>query len=841
MKETIIFAPGANNAELTRSLARFGKSTIGMRIASATELARFALMRSGTPLSENLLPAKQEPAMIDAFIREIPYFAAASFADSEKIAAALSSLRHLIKDNETETIKTKLVCGEFPEKNASLISVYERYLSALKNENMTDSIGLIRYAIKTAKPLSISLVTLKEFPLSPLEAHLADVLAPQRHEITLAELFEKPEKEIHIQSYKECYGNANEIEAVFEYITKENLPFDTCTVAVAGDESYLRLLYDTAVLYNIPISFGCGLPILYANPAILLKLLHQWNTRGYNGKDALSELIYSSAFDRKKFRAALGIKEPRDLRRFVDIVGNLRLGWDAGENIRRIDDYKATPFAESALFSALDTFAHLLSMGESKIIEKFSVIREGFSGRIDRSALSVICDALEAYRRFSGSIATEQMIPEILKKNICSENSQCGALFVTSIRGALSTVRKNLFVVGLSASNFPGAPKENYVMLDSDYLLLADEETAPTSKIRIAKNKEVLGDVLMLASALSVNTHLSYASYLVADLKIQNPSSVLFEIFKKQAGETATMQDFYDVLGHIGYFDQKISDVRHIGKAFTDGYDITFSAANLPAPPVSAEEIPLSPTAIDDFFNCPFHFYLTKILGIREQDTDDPFEVIAGSDIGTLVHTLMEEQAKSSATRDDFLKKAETAFDTFLMRRPPIHEDSAKNEKEAFLRIMENAYDLDPHNEVLASEEEVTVRHTSGILLHGIPDRVEKAKDGTYLIADYKSAKYISHMQDDIDTCLQVVIYAYIMEKKGTRVSRCEYRYLRDKKIISCVYDDAMKEKLNDKLTELKKALTDGVFEPADSEDACQFCKLKSLCSAILKQKEEAK
>ncbi len=840
MKETVIFAPGANNTELTRSLARFGKSTIGMRIFSATELAHFALMRSGTPLCENLLTPRQEAAVIDAFIREIPYFAAASFADSEKIAAALSSLRHLIAQNEAETIKTKLSQGEFPEKNTSLIAVYERYLAVLESENMTDSIGLIRHAAKTAKPLSIHFVTLKEFPLSPLEMHLADVLAPHKCEMSLAELFEKPKKEIHIQSYKEAYGSANEIESVFEYIAKENIPFDACTVAVAGDESYLRLLYDAAMLYNIPVTFGCGLPILYANPAILLKLFHLWNTRGYNGKDALGELIYSNAFDRKKFCTALGITEPRDLHKLIEIAGNLRLGWNAGDNIRRIDDYKSTPDAVTVLFDALDKFAHLLSLGVSKMIENFSVIREGFSGRIDRSALSVICDALESYLHFSSSTSPEQMIPEILKKNICAENSRDGALFVTGIRGALSAVRENLFVVGLSASHFPGAPKENYLMLDSDYLLLADEKTAPTSNSRIAKNKEVLGDALALAAALNVNAHLSYASYLVADLKVENPSSVLFEIFKKQTGENATMQDFYDVLGHIGYFDQKISDTRHIGKAFTDGYDISFSAPSLPFAPVSADDLALSPTAIDDFFNCPFHFYLTKILGVREQETDDPFQVISGRDVGTLVHNLMEEQAKTNAGHDDFLKKAEAAFDEFLMSRPPIHKDSAKNEKANFMRIMENAYELDPHNEVLATEEEVAVKHPSGILLHGIPDRVEKAKDGTYLIADYKSAVYISHKPNDIDTCLQVVIYAYLMEQKGIKISRCEYRYLRDKKIIPCIYDDAMKDKLSQKLTELKKALSDGVFEPAENTDACRYCKLKSLCGAILKQKEGA-
>ena len=69
MKEMILLAPGANGTELTRMLARFGRNTLGMRVMNATELAKFALMHSGIVVTENFLPRKQEPAVMDSFIR----------------------------------------------------------------------------------------------------------------------------------------------------------------------------------------------------------------------------------------------------------------------------------------------------------------------------------------------------------------------------------------------------------------------------------------------------------------------------------------------------------------------------------------------------------------------------------------------------------------------------------------------------------------------------------------------------------------------------------------------------------------------------------------------------
>lgn len=830
MTERILLAPGANGTELIRMLARFGKNTLGLRIMNAAELAKFALMRSGVILNERFLPRKQEAAVIDGFVRDISYFSSSGYADSEKIADTIYSVRSLIPENEFKQLHRLLPSGEFPEKNRNLADVYDRYLAVLKAAGNIDTIGLIRKAIDEAAPLSCPVITLREYPLSPLEKCLVNRLAGVWTDSCLPDLLEKNAAPLQSVDYTESYGSSNEVEAIYDYIVSRNIPFDECTVAVTDTAKYAQLFYDFSMRHNLPMTLGCGVPILNSNPAKFLKLLHDWNTTGYNGVDALNALLHSDALDQKKLFAAIGIETGRQLDKVISVAGQLRLNFNKQENAAKIA-FLSPENRDADLLPCVAALSEEFALGESKLIKKYALIRDDAIGRIDRSALSVICDALDTYVKYADSSSLNQIIPEILQKSVCSENSREGSLFVTGISGAMASMRRHLFIAGMSASNFPGMLRENYLLLDSDYLMFADTNTAPTSVNTIRRRKETLDNLLALASALGLNVHISYSGYDLTALKEENPSSVLFDVFKKQHGKAATLQQFKEAFRHVGYFGQQVSCDYNIGNAYVQGEEIHYQEPDFSESPCAySGRKAFSPTAIDGFFKCPRYFFLTGILGVREPQQDDPFTVIDPRMIGNLAHSLMEELAHSPCDKDAFMQRAEAAFDRFLLSRPPIHPDSAAAEKNVFREMMANAYDSDPKNEVLASEEDQFVLHSSGVLLHGIPDRVEKTSDGEYIIADYKTGKRINHQPNDINTCLQAVIYAYILEQKGVPITRCEYRYLRDDRVIPCRYDTAMKENLNAKLEELKNALDTGKFPQAEDKKTCIYCALASVC-----------
>ena len=838
MTEMILLLPGANGTELTRMLARFNKSTIGLRMMNAAEFARFALMRSGVVLEESFLPRKQEAAVIDRFIRTIDYFSSAGYTDSEKVADAMYSLRCLIPNQEYDTIHNQLPKGKFSEKNTSLVEVYDQYLADLEKAGNVDTVGLIRKAMAAAKPLSCEVHTLQEYPLTPLEEALLSKLSVKRVHSCLHDLLGVKPVALRNIDYTKSYGSSNEVAAIYDYILKNNLHFDQSVVAVTNTAKYGQLFYDFSQSHNLPITLGCGVPILNSNPARLLKLIFDWDNAGYHGVDALREMLCSDATDRKKLQDVLEIAEkPWLLEKIIDTAGRLRLNFDRLENKRKIAQLPKGK-EDEAVYAGVAALSKELALGQRGFVEKYALIRKEAVDRMDCSARSVICDALDAYARYTDGSSLNQIIPSLLQGAVCSENSREGALFVTGISGAIASMRKHLFVAGMSATNFPGMPRENYLLLDCDYRMFADQNTAPTSVNLVRRKKTVLEHLLALASALDVNIHLSYSGYNLADMKEENPSAVLFDIFKQQHGEETTLQQYEAAFQPVGYFDQQVTDDYQVGRAYVAGKEIRCRKASHTAAPATTDRA-FAPTAIEEFFQCPRRFYLTKILGVKQPEVDDPFVVIDHREFGTLAHTVMKSLADARCDEETFLKRADAVFEEFLRNRPPIHPDAAVKEKKTFMNMMKIAYDTDPGNTVLSAEERKECVHSCGIKLEGYPDRVEQISGERYIIADYKTGKNVKHRQDDIDTCLQAVIYAYMLEQQGVAISGCEYRYLRTGTTIPCRYDADMKEKLNDKLQIFKDALDDGNFPYGTEKDVCKYCKLKGVCDKETDMEED--
>ncbi len=859
MRETVILAPGINGAELLRSLARYGRNTIGCRVMSSAELARTVLMRNGIAVQETFIPRKDEPSVVDSFLRQIPYFQNASYADAESVSAALYTLCTLIPENEGDMIRETLPKGEFPEKNEALLEAYERYLAKLSAAGIIDTVGLIREALKPrpfaegAEPEcprlpGTDILTLKEYPLTPLERKLAEQLSGDTvKESTLTALFGRDEKPLKDVSFTECYGASNEVRDIISYIFKNNIPLDTCTVAVTDTMTYAGLFSELASEYDIPVSFGCGLPLTVSNPARLLKLYQTWNTSGYRGTDALSALILSDAFDRKRLETMFTEGGPTDRKtwkKIIKVAGSLRLSAKHEENRKKLDDcasameelpyrYEDDRSEAKYCLSCAEVLASEMEKGPAYLIRNYSKIREGGAGRTDRSAVMVITGMIDAYLRYAASGSDiDGVIPAILNKTVSSENSREGCLHVCGIAGAMAVPREHLFIAGLSASRFPGSPAEDHLLLDSDLDLFGADAARLTSSARIKTKKQVLDDLLAFSASLGLSVRLSYPSSDLAALKDENPSSVLHEIFASVHPEKTDDGAFEGSLEHAGFFKDGLSRHHGIGKAYIGGTKVVpeWSANDGEQSPGGQPYMKWSPSSIEVFFSCPRRFYLTKILKIDEPDTDDPFQVIAANDTGTLAHSLMEALSTERYTKDDFLAEAGKAFDRFLLTRPPVHEDDAAREKERFLRMMENAYGQDPGRETVLSEEEQTVEHPSGITLYGFPDRVEKTEDGRYLIVDFKTGQRIKHEKDDIETCLQVLIYAYMMEQAGLDVAGCEYRYLRNAKTVTCRYDEDMKAKLDGQLRTFHDALISGYFPCTADRDNCSYCDLKGIC-----------
>ena len=199
----------------------------------------------------------------------------------------------------------------------------------------------------------------------------------------------------------------------------------------------------------------------------------------------------------------------------------------------------------------------------------------------------------------------------------------------------------------------------------------------------------------------------------------------------------------------------------------------------------------------------------------------------------------MEKLSGSGMSLEAFLKLSEEYFNRFILEHPALLPRKVDIERKNFLDMMETAYKMDPHRIPELKEKDIGGIHESGIEIHGFPDCVEKMDDGSCLIVDYKTKRKKEHEKDDIDSCLQIVIYAYLMEKMGCTVSGGEFRYFKLGQSVSCKYDAEMKQRLADKLNLFKHTMETANFETPKFDDenqeteTCKYCKYGTICGKV--------
>ena len=145
--------------------------------------------------------------------------------------------------------------------------------------------------------------------------------------------------------------------------------------------------------------------------------------------------------------------------------------------------------------------------------------------------------------------------------------------------------------------------------------------------------------------------------------------------------------------------------------------------------------------------------------------------------------------------------------------------------------MLERFYDDEVGNTCIYSEKrlESTI---NDIRFVGSFDRLEKNNFGNYILVDYKTGSSIKHKEDDVISCIQGLLYAYMIEKElGIKVSRCEFRYpFVGNKAIKINYDNVNKQALLDKVEEFKKDISTHIpFNEGEASFIDKYERLLSL------------
>ena len=197
-----------------------------------------------------------------------------------------------------------------------------------------------------------------------------------------------------------------------------------------------------------------------------------------------------------------------------------------------------------------------------------------------------------------------------------------------------------------------------------------------------------------------------------------------------------------------------------------------------PAPAaVPAMKREFSVTELDDYLNCPYDYYVTKVLGIEplEEVTEDVTPLDRGSKVHAILRNFYLSWKKTitgkqrEEARALLRKLADSAFDqeadTFRNRR----------EKELFLTVMAERF--------LDAEEEFWKQGMTPVYLEqkiekyrlALPrggdawlsakiDRIDRDVDGNFIIVDYKTGKYPLPKMTVEQDIFQLPVYAVMAQ-----------------------------------------------------------------------------
>ena len=187
MQEKILVIPSKNG--LSSSLAYKGKALFNVRIITPIELARLSLLRCGKICKKEFISKDEELVYYKSIIEEVTYFKTTKLADIKNINNTINTIRQLIVEDELNNLKDKLYKGSFIDKNKAIYEVYEKYINRSDEEEKIDTIGLIRYAIDKVDNLDLDIITLKEYPLQPLDIHLIKKISKNNTTMSLCDLY----------------------------------------------------------------------------------------------------------------------------------------------------------------------------------------------------------------------------------------------------------------------------------------------------------------------------------------------------------------------------------------------------------------------------------------------------------------------------------------------------------------------------------------------------------------------------------------------------------------------------------------------------------------------------
>lgn len=246
----------------------------------------------------------------------------------------------------------------------------------------------------------------------------------------------------------------------------------------------------------------------------------------------------------------------------------------------------------------------------------------------------------------------------------------------------------------------------------------------------------------------------------------------------------------------------------------------------------------LSPTRLNDYLECQRKFFYLKVLNIDIQQANWD-----NANYGTAIHNVLEK-AVNFAFENSFYPKLEEMLEWFKFNMDN-NTFTTVEKKEMFLKRGKTAlsdyyprFIETPIKSIVNVEYSFNNVEVKGNFISGKIDRIEKNKDGTFELYDYKTGTPVSAKKVEIgesreDYFNQLCFYKYAFEKlTNKKVSKVGLIYIENhsKTIYKELGQNDM-EYIENLITKAYKDIKNLQFnETAKSNDTCKYCAYKQIC-----------
>lgn len=778
--EKILFSPKFNQSEFLRTLAKFSNPQFGLRILNELEILSYIQERTCLFLEGNFISAKQENYLFYKIL-------GTNYKDAKNLRNSINTYRSCIIDQDVLTSLENNLSDDFPRKKELIIENFNKYRDFKRTNYLYDKIDLINFLLNSCVKLDVEVIYLAEYDISPLFLKLLESVFSKVTKKSLLDLFKNYDNNC---KFVKSYGKKCEVDYVLSSIS--SLPLDECQIILTSSLYIVEITKQLEILC-VPYTSTIGEKVISSKVGSLLQSLLYLEESLFSINNLL-ELVNSPYFNRELFYSLIPEEvnnKERVLSEFVAILGHRRVSY--GFNVNDLDESIYEDYYQKLALPLVKEFISLFTC-RSEFISK--VIKDPSEDDIklinNIRNLEDIAISLE--------IDICPLLKELLSSNMNKEISQNGKLHITTIQEAASSLRKYNFIVGLDSS-YPGGPKEDYLIYDEEYSKTGFDNYISSNFV---KNKEVL---LRNLIRICENCTLSYSYFDLASLEDSNPSSVIFSLTD------------VDKIPNYDYSNLNLDMNKNIYLARLDNniYELPKKEFEFVYKGENVLSKVFSPSAFVDYFSkeMKLKFILQYIFDISIVQEENIYDILPPNFKGSLIHKVFENFNKSKISEKEILKKAEKEFNNYLQQRPALIKLSIEKVKENYLSLISSLYKISSENIHVRSEDYISLE-IEGVTFGGKYDRLEKSPDGCYILIDYKTGRTLKHKNEDVETCLQGLIYAYMIENsdkpfyKGIKISKIRFLYPALGQLIEITYSLENKEKMLEYVRQFRNDVVKG-------------------------------